>query len=71
MNKVFEIHIARSFTPALFLQSSNGWVFFEPEDFNLQERGEGEMMRQVILFVSDCPVCCMAADSPAYIVGMN
>lgn len=67
MKKIYqEFHIARSFTPTLFVQSASGWI--APPDAEIQFE---EPTRLVILFVSPCKECCMAANSWAYVLGMN
>lgn len=60
-------HPAHDFKAQVFIQSSTGWFTAPP--WTPEE--EGQILRDVILFVSTCQECCFAADSPAYLIGMN
>jgi hypothetical protein len=64
--KEFHIHLAKSFTPALFVQAIDGWI--APQDAEIQF---DVPTRLVVLFLSDCPICLSAACDDAYILGMN
>lgn len=58
-------HLVQSLTPTLCVQSASGWISLSP---NVTFE---EPTRMVVIFVSSCPVCCMAAHDDAYILGMN